>query len=375
MTHTLLVANDFPPKHGGIQSYLWELVRRLPPASITVLTTPYDGDTSFDAAQPFRVVRTTQKVMLPTPALARQINDLAREVGATTLLLDPPIPLGLLHRRLELPYAVVIHGGVVGYARPPITRQLVGRVLAGARHVISAGGFPAGEAIRAAGGAMPPVTVIPPGVDLERFHPLDAVAKADARRRLGLPVDGRLIVGISRLVPRKGFDVLIEAVARLAVVRHDLHLAIGSAGRDRGRLVKLAASARAPVTFMGRVPDADLAALHGAADVFAMVCRERWMGLEQEGFGVVFLEAAACGVPQIVGESGGAAEAVEHGITGLVVDCPEDPSEVADALAALLDDPARRARMGAEARDRVEADHSYEVLAARLAGVLGSLVP
>src|SRR5690349_8306803 len=98
MSHTLLVANDFPPKHGGIQSYLWELVRRLPPGSITVLTTPYEGDSAFDAAQAFRVVRTTEKVLLPTARMAERINGLAREVGANALLLDPPIPLGLLHR-------------------------------------------------------------------------------------------------------------------------------------------------------------------------------------------------------------------------------------------------------------------------------------
>jgi phosphatidylinositol alpha-1,6-mannosyltransferase len=116
---------------------------------------------------------------------------------------------------------------------------------------------------------------------------------------------------------------------------------------------------------LGRVPDEDLAAVYGAADVFAMCCRERWGGLEAEGFGIVFLEAAACGVPAVAGRSGGAWEAVEDGVTGFVVD-PLDAGAVAGALTALLTDPARRAAMGAAARARAEASFAYDGLAARL---------
>ena len=86
--------------------------------------------------------------------------------------------------------------------------------------------------------------------------------------------------------------------------------------------------------------DDDLPSLYACADVFAMLCRNRWGGLEQEGFGIVFLEAAACGVPQVAGASGGAAEAVVDGETGLVVDPPEDVDAVAEALASLLTDDA-----------------------------------
>ena len=82
---SLLVTNDFPPKVGGIQSYLWELWRRLPPDEVTVLTTPYDGSAEFDRAQPFRVVRDKDRVLLPRPALADRIDALARDVNATLL--------------------------------------------------------------------------------------------------------------------------------------------------------------------------------------------------------------------------------------------------------------------------------------------------
>src|SRR5690606_15741844 len=134
--------------------------------------------------------------------------------------------------------------------------------------------------------------------------------------------DGRVVVSLSRLVPRKGMDVLVEAVAELAPDRPDLVLAIGGAGRDRRRLERLIDRTGAPARLLGRVPDQDLPALYGCADVYAMLCRNRWAGLEQEGFGIVFLEAAACGVPQVAGASGGAHEAVADGETGLVVRRP-----------------------------------------------------
>jgi phosphatidylinositol alpha-1,6-mannosyltransferase len=163
-------------------------------------------------------------------------------------------------------------------------------------------------------------------------------------------------------------------VARLAPELPDLALAIAGAGRDRDRLDRLAAELGAPVHFLGRVDDADLPALYGCADVFAMLCRNRWGGLEQEGFGIVFLEAAAAGVPQVAGRSGGAAEAVVHGTTGLVVRYPEAVDPVAAALKVLLRDPKLRARYGLAARDRAETEFAYDVLARRLASGLDAVV-
>lgn len=369
MSH-LLVTNDFPPKLGGIQSYLWELWRRLDPATFTVLTTPYDGADEWDATQPFRVVRTREKVLLPTSSLARRIDALAAETGATLVVLDPALPVGLLGRRLSLPYGLVLHGAEITVpGRLPGSRALLGRVLRGASEVIAAGGYPAAEGERAAGRTLP-ATVVPPGVDPDRFVPLDSEQRAKARALFDLPADGQVVVSLSRLVPRKGMDVLIEAAAQLAPDRPDLLVAIGGSGRDRVRLERLIARTGAPVRLLGRVPDPDLPALYGCADVYAMVCRNRWAGLEQEGFGIVFLEAAACGVPQVAGASGGAAEAVADGETGVVVRTPDDAGAVARALAALLDDPDRRAAMGAAARQRAETEFAYDVLAHRLAEVL-----
>ena len=372
---SLLVTNDFPPKVGGIQSYLWELWRRLPPGEVTVLTTPYPGAAEFDRAQPFRVVRDRDKLLLPTPALARRIDALAREVGAGVILLDPALPLGALGPRLRAAaYVAVLHGAEVTVpGRLPGSRALLRRVLDGAAGVLAAGTYPAEEAARAAGRPLPGL-VIPPGVDIDRFRPgaLDTAARAATRKRYGLPEAAPLVLGVSRLVPRKGFDVLIDAVARLdrlefPAAAGPVHLALAGGGRDRDRLARRAARAGLGGRFhlLGRVPDEDLAAVYGAADVFAMCCRERWGGLEAEGFGIVFLEAAACGLPAVAGRSGGAGEAVEDGVTGFVVD-PLDAGAVAGALARLLGDPARRAAMGAAARRRAESDFAYDRLAARL---------
>ncbi len=124
---------------------------------------------------------------------------------------------------------------------------------------------------------------------------------------------------------------------------------------------------RRPVRFLGRVPDDALPQLYGCADVFAMACRNRWFGLEQEGFGIVFLEAAAAGVPQVAGASGGSDEAVVDGETGVVVRDPRDPTAVAGGTArAVRRHAGRRREMGTAARRRAEIEFSYDVLARRL---------
>ena len=169
-------------------------------------------------------------------------------------------------------------------------------------------------------------------------------------------------MSISRLVPRKGFDTAIRAAARLGRTRPDLLLVIAGGGRDDDRLRRLAAELDAPVRFLGRIPNDDMPLLYGCADVFAMLCRNRWGGLEQEGFGIVFVEAAACGIPQVAGDSGGAAEAVVDGETGYVIADPEDVQAVADAFERLLDDDAGRAAMGERSRQRVLDEFTYDVL-------------
>ena len=376
MTRHLLVTNDFPPKVGGIQSYLWELWRRLDPESFVVLTASSHPDArAFDSAQAesgVTIVRVPESILFfPTPHALAQVRRCIQEHAIDLVLFDPALPLGLLGPRVGVPYGVILHGAEVTVpGRVPGPRAALAHVLRGAAVVISAGSYPAAEARRAAPEITAPVVEVPPGVDTSAIVTLRAPQRRAARTRFGLPPTGPLVVSLSRLVPRKGMDVLIRAAGRLAPSYPDLAVAIGGDGRELARLQRQAEASPVPVTLLGRVSDEDRAALLGSADIFVMACRNRWLGLEQEGFGIVFLEAAAAGVPQIAGDSGGAAEAVVHGVTGLVVGHPEDPGSVAEALRTLLADPKLRKRMGRAARTRAREFYDYDALASRLASTL-----
>lgn len=375
MVRHLLVTNDFPPKIGGIQNYLWELWRRLPADDVIVHTTPHDGAKAWDAAQDFTVVRSREPWLLPQPMLVRRVNQLAESYDAEVVIIDPAVPAGLIGPHLDRPYGVVLHGAEVTIpGRVPGTRRLLNRVLAGSVGVIAAGGYPAAEAERSLSAPLPPCTIVPPGVDVERFRPQTTAEKTATRARLGLPADGPLVTSVSRLVPRKGMDTLIRASVELQADHPDLNVAIAGKGRDTGRLQKLIDQLDAPVTLLGRIGDDDLVDLYAAGDVFSMLCRTRWGGLEQEGFGIVFLEAAASGVAQVAGRSGGAHEAVEHDETGLVVDDPDDPTAAAEAIGTLLADPDRRAAMADAGRRRAEAEFSYDKLAERLGRAIDAMV-
>ncbi len=394
MRHILLT-NDFPPKVGGIQSYLWELWRRLPPDDVTVFTASYLGGEWWDREQKFRVVRAREPVLLPQPHLASRVKQLATATGAEAVVIDPALPLGLIGPSLGLPYAVVLHGAEVTVpGRLPVSRRLLGRVLKHASLVIAAGNYPEAEARRAlgqrpgqeehaAGGTaptFPPSVQIPPGVDSERFKPLPQIERAAARVRLRLPASGPLVSSVSRLVPRKGMDTLVHAASLVSSRFPGLSVAIAGSGRDRRRLERLASHANVRVDFLGRLSAADLPDFYACSDVFALCCRSRWWGLEQEGFGIVLVEAAACGIPCVTIDTGGAGEAVKHGETGLVVPAATGSAEpqegtsqkearvtdVAEALATILGHPDLARRMGEAGRRRAEEELSYDILAAKL---------
>ncbi len=376
MKRHLLVTNDFPPKVGGIQNYLWDLWSRLDPSSYVVLTaSSHDGVAAFDAAQAARGIRIERVpgpiLFFPTPDALAAVRAAVQEHEVDLVLFDPAIPLGLLGPRLGVPYGVILHGAEVTVpGRLPGSRAALAHVLRHARLIVSAGQYPAAEARRVVPDLTASLVEIPPGVDAGAIVPLKAAERRAARARLGLPTAGPLLTSVSRLVPRKGMDVLIEAAARLAPSYPDLVVAIAGDGRELGHLQHLAEQSPVTVRLFGRVSQEDRAALLGAADIFVMACRNRWLGLEQEGFGIVFLEAAAAGVAQVAGDSGGASEAVLHGQTGLVVADPGSPGAVAEALRSLLSDPNRRRRMGRAARSRVQESFDNDVLASRLADAL-----
>lgn len=363
----VLFTNDYPPKIGGIQSYLYELWRRLDPERFAIYTSASHKDApAFDAAQPY-VVRRGPWWLAPTPAMRRRALATIADLGPKFVVLDPAVPLGMIGTSLGVPYVVVLHGAEVTVpARLPLVRKRLANVLEGATHVISAGQYAADEAQRLVGHELP-TTVIAPGVDVNRFVPIDQTTKLVTRRTWNLAPENIVIVGHSRLVPRKGFDTLIRAVHQLN--RTNVTCIIVGKGRDRKRLEKIADNGPGDIRFLGRVADEQLPTLLGACDISAMLCHNRWYGLEQEGFGIVFLEAAAVGIAQLAGRSGGAAEAVVDGQTGLVLQQPTKVNQAASALAQLIDDAESRSAMGTQARKRVESEFSYDILAKRLGDV------
>lgn len=366
----LLVTNDFPPKLGGIQQYLWELWRRLDPSTFEVHTTPYAGTDEFDAEQAYVVHRSTEPVLIPYPWLPKRLDAAAARFGASLHVIDPAVPLGIVGPMLERPYAVVLHGAEVTIpGRLPGSRQVLARVLDNAYGVISAGEYALAEAERAVGRSLRNV-VVPPGVDTERYVPHDEDRRRATRARFGIASDAPFIFSVSRLVPRKGMDTLIAVASRLQRTHPDLQVLIAGDGRDTTRLQRRIDALRAPVRLLGRISEDDKADLLAAADVFSMLCRNRWAGLEQEGFGIVFVEAAAAGTPQVAGASGGAGEAVLDGVTGRIAPADATVGDTTAIFEALLADRAGLAQMRRASRDRAEREFSYDGLAMRLEATL-----
>jgi phosphatidylinositol alpha-1,6-mannosyltransferase len=367
---TLVVTNDFPPRVGGIQRTLEALVRELPADRVAVLCPGWDGAAEYDAASPFRVLRQPERFLWPTPEVARRVNRAVDEVQAEVVLFGAAYPLALLGPRLAArgtPYLAAAHGFEYWLSLAPGTHALMRYATSRAARVpVMCSDFVA-RTVRTAVPRTVPVSVLYPGANVDLFRP--DLPTADIREGLGIG-DRPLVVCVSRLVPRKGQDVLIRGIGRIRRRVPGAALLLVGGGPYEGRLRALADVAPAgSVFFSGQVSEEDLPRHYAVGDVFAMPCRTRLAGLEVEGWGNVFIEAAACGRPVVVGDSGGAREALVDGETGVLVDGAE-VDEVADAVAALLGDPERARAMGEAGRARVERAHRWPAIAERLAGWL-----
>ncbi|HET6213916.1 MAG TPA: glycosyltransferase family 4 protein [Micromonosporaceae bacterium] len=374
MTRTLLVTNDFPPRPGGIQSFVHNLAIRQPPGSLVVYASSWRGADKFDAEQPFPVVREPTRVLLPTPRVARRAAALAREYGCDAVWFGAAAPLGLLaaglRRRAGITRALAqTHGHEAGWAILPGARGLLRRIGTEVDVVTYLGEY---VRIRLARAGLPRLERLTPGVDVDAYHP--GVDGSTVRRRYGLG-DRPVIVCVSRLVPRKGQDVLVRALPRIRRRVPDAAVLVVGGGPYRSTVERLAreAGVAADVVFTGSVPWADLPAHYAAGDVFAMPCRTRRGGLDVEGLGIVYLEASASGLPVVAGASGGAPDAVLDGETGYLVDGRDVPA-VADRIGALLADRELARRLGAAGRAWVESQWRWDTQAARLAALL-RLIP
>jgi phosphatidylinositol alpha-1,6-mannosyltransferase len=363
---TLLVTNDFPPTVGGIQRTLEALALEFPPDRIAVFCPAADGGGTYDDDAGFAVLRQPERFLWPTPEVGRRIEDAVRETGAEVVLFGACFPLAMLGPRLAragIPYLAAAHGFEYWLSIVPGAHALMRYATSKASRIpVMCSAFIA-RRVRTAVPRSVPVSVLYPGADVDRFHP--DLETGDLRSSLGL-VGRPVVVCVSRLVDRKGQDVLIHGMTRIRGRVPDATLVIVGGGPAEGRLRALAAEAPSgSVVFVGKVAEDDLPRYYALGDVFAMPCRSRLAGLEVEGWGNVFIEAAACARPVVVGDSGGARESLVDGETGLLVD-GADVAQVADAVASLLMDPARARAMGQAGRERVLKDHTWGAIAERL---------
>ena len=379
MTRVLLVTNDFPPRRGGIQSYLHELVGHLlqfdDNYSLTVYAPTWKGSGEFDEAARaagYEVVRHPTTLMLPGPGVDDRMRRLIVDHDIETVWFGAAAPLALLAPRARSAGAGRVvastHGHEVGWSMLPVARNALRRIGDGADVVTYVSSYTR-RRFASAFGPHAALEYVPPGVDTDRFAP-DPAARADMRSRYGLG-DRPLVVCLSRLVARKGQDMVIRALPAIRARVEGTTLVIVGGGPYLSTLHRLAREADVSehVLFTGGVPGAELPAHHAMADVFAMPCRTRGAGLDVEGLGIVYLEASSTGVPVVAGDSGGAPETVQDGVTGRVVN-GNDVDDIATAVGELLADPHRAAEMGAAGRRWAVENWQWRNQAARLAGLL-----
>ena len=356
----LWVTNDLPPQAGGIQQFVENLLLRVHPERTAVIGPFHEAAHEHDEAVPYRVIRHDRGVW-PTPGVLALIRDVGREHRPDVVVLGASWPLGELAGRIReslgVPVVALTHGleaGLAGAGLGWLIRRAA-RQLAAVTTISDWTEERLAPYLQA-----PIVRRVPPGVDVERFRP--DVGGDEVRRRWGVPGDAPVLGCISRLVKRKGQDVLLAAWPQIAETHTDAWLVIVGGGPLEPRL-RDRADALDRVVIAGGVPWSELPASYAALDVFAMPCRTRLAGLDVEGLGIVYLEAQATGVPVIGGRSGGAPEAIRDGRTGVVVDgtSVDDVAEVAERLLA---DAELRRVLGSAGRQWAEERWSWDVIAA-----------
>ena len=378
MKKLLMITSDFPPTVSGISTYYYNLLKRLPPDKVAVLTPWVEGCEEFDRQAPFKIVRQRCSTGASTAAKLLRMFSLwaaapfairreeAKELHCGQIVAGGP--LGMFMRIVfGLPYRVYLHGGDGERLR---RFALVNRLVRAAIDR-SETTFTNSESTRqefiGIGGDPDKLAVVHPSVDPEAFRP--DVDPGRVRARHGL--EGKQVVlTVARLGHIKGHDRIIRAMPRIAQAAPDAAYLIAGDGPERPRLEALAQErgVQDRVVFAGYVPDEELPEYYAACDVFAMTSIFV-PNHDVEGFGIVYLEASATGKPVVGSRTGGIAEAVAEGESGLLVD-PDDEDEVAAALTRLLTDRDFAAKLGRQGRLRVEREFSWDRSAERLRSLL-----
>ena len=315
MTRTLFVTNDFPPRRGGIETFVKELCDRLPPDQVVVHTSSMPGSAGLDGSLPFPVVRDPARTLLPTRAVGERVATTLRVHGCDRVVFGAAAPLGLLAPVLRAAGAehltAVTHGHEVWWASVPGTRGLLRRIGDAVDEVTYVSDYCRNRIAPALSTeAADRMVRLSPTVDHDRFRP--GSGGAEVRRRHAIELEALVVVSVARLVRRKGQDTLLRIWPEVQERFPGAVLLIVGDGPQRRRLERMAArrSLEEVVRFTGSVPWEEIPAHLDAGDVFAMPCRDRLLGLEVEAFGIVFLEAAAAGLPIVAGRSGGVGDAL-----------------------------------------------------------------
>ena len=373
MPKVLVLTNDFPPRPGGIQFFVHALAMRLPPENVTVYAPAWEGAEQFDAGLPFSVVRHPTSLMLPVPSVARRAKRIVEAEGCDTVLFGAAAPLGLLApglRKAGVKRLIALtHGHEVGWAALPAARGILRRIGDSVDTVTYLGEYTRMRLARALSPkAVARMTRLTPGVDTTEFYP--GAGGREVRERLGLG-SRPVVVCVSRMVPRKGQDTLIHAWPLVLATTPDATLLLVGDGPYRGRLERMARhlGVDGSVVFTGAPPRAELPGYFDAGDVFAMPCRTRRRGLDVEGLGMVFLEAAATGLPVVGGDSGNSSDAIRDGETGYVVP-GVSVADLAGRLNRLLTDPCAAKAMGEKGLAWVHQEWRWEIITQRFAEIL-----
>lgn len=354
MPSILLVTNDFGPRAGGIETFVIGLLERIPRGEVIVYTSAQEGSKAFDQRwndeYGVKVIRDRSTILLPTPRVIRNIRKVLNSHGVTKVWFGAAAPLGLAARWLRksgAEYIVALtHGHEVWWSKVWPFSWLMKEISHSIDVLTYLGEFTKG-AIAPRVKNREKLIKIAPGIDTDHFKPMDSTSLRESLLLGKRPT----IVCVGRLVHRKGQDRLVEAMTHIVKEIPDAILIFVGEGPHRQVLDALVEknSLHDHVRFIGRIQYSDLPRYIALGDVFAMPSRSRLFGLEVEGLGIVYLEASACGLPVVGGNSGGAPDAVKEGVTGFVVD-GNNIQEISSHIVTLLKDQSLRESMGSAGR-------------------------
>lgn len=351
-----MITNDFPPRTGGIQNFVYELLKGFDPQEVVVYCSNWRKAKEFDLAQNYKVIRIGSKVLLPTPKRAKEVIKIIERFDCDRVLFGASTPLGIMAPALRKAgikkIGALTHGHEAGWAGIPILRQLVKRAFKDLDFITYLGEYTKNKLTKLTPNDTAFVKLAP-GVDTTVFNLQYRANRAELLARKNLS-GKKIVFCASRLMPRKGQDELLEVWPKVLQRNPSAHLLFSGGGPYKQKLLKKVKSKNLQnnVTFLGALPQKELAAFYGMSNVFAMPNRTRNFGLDVEGLGMVFLEAAACGIPTIGGRAGGVPDALVDETTGYLV-TPKNRQELLARLDLLLQNPNLAESLGSAGRDWV----------------------